>query len=685
MNRQQRRFENKLSRIKKEGKFFPVTSVSSQSVGHEICERAMLHYQRNEINMAIDCYSSVTPSMPQYCTALVNLGFLYNSIKMHREAEIKCKEAISIKKDNIQAHINLCDALVGLCKYEEVVDVGLKILSVSKDSPEVYCLLGIGYAALGKMDKAEEYYRGALLIKPDHIKAINGFGIVMTEIGRLDAALTVFEKALEIDPNFSSALNNKGNILLVKGRLYEAKEAIEKSLINSPNDIKTFLNYGLVLLELGQIDDAELCYRNALKIKKDDTDIMQNMLFMHNYRYNQDLKKSLVDAKNYGNLVSSYATPYTHIPNPTDVNRRLRVGIVSGDLLNHPVGYYIEGILPLIDKSKIEIFVYSNFSREDDLTHRLKQSVSQWNVVVGISDELLAMKIKSDCIDVLMDLSGHTARNRLSMFAWKPSPVQVTWLGYFATTGLPAMDYLLGDPFNLPENEACNITETPWRLPDCYLCFSPPDLEIDVGPLPALRNKFITFCCFNNTNKINDAVISCWSKILKCVPGSKLVLKSANFSDSFMRQKFLEKFAHKHVFSDRLILEGRSERDQYFASYNSVDIALDPFPYPGVTTSIEGLWMGVPLITLKGNCYLAHQGESILSNVGLADFVSENEDVYIENAVMLAYNIDLLVKYRSELRQKISSSPLFDAQKFSNNLVNAWRGMWKIFCEHTPS
>jgi predicted O-linked N-acetylglucosamine transferase (SPINDLY family) len=299
----------------------------------------------------------------------------------------------------------------------------------------------------------------------------------------------------------------------------------------------------------------------------------------------------------------------------------------------------------------------------------------------GKSDEAAARLIHSDSIHVLVDLSGHTAGNRLPIFAWKPAPVQVSWLGYFATTGIAAIDYLIADPWVLPETEEAYFTEKIWRLPETRLCFTSPDVDVEVSLLPALSNGYITFGCFNNLSKMNDDVVALWAKVLGSVPDSRLLLKAKQFVNGLVSKNTIDRFAAHGINSNRLILENPELRDKYLAAYHRVDIALDPFPYPGGTTSVEGLWMGVPVLTLAGERFLSRQGVGILMNVGLPEWIATDADDYVARAVSHAADLQHLSDLRSRLRQLVLASPIFDAPHFARNFEASLRGMWQKWCD----
>jgi protein O-GlcNAc transferase len=282
---------------------------------------------------------------------------------------------------------------------------------------------------------------------------------------------------------------------------------------------------------------------------------------------------------------------------------------------------------------------------------------------------------------VLLDLSGHTAKNRLPMFAWKPAPVQVSWLGYFASTGVAEMDYVIGDAHIAPARDECHFSESICRLPDSYLCFTPPNVAVEPGPLPALGNTQVTFGCFNKLTKMNNAVVALWARVLLAVPHSRLFLKTTQLKDAAICEVTRQEFAAHGIATDRLILEGSSPRAELLAAYQRVDIALDPFPYPGGTTSVEALWMGVPVLTKRGDRFLSHMGESILHNAGLADWIADDDDDYVAKAVAHTADLSRLAALRAGLRQQVLASPLFEAKQFARNFEAAMWGMWQNWQE----
>jgi protein O-GlcNAc transferase len=488
---------------------------------------------------------------------------------------------------------------------------------------------------------------------------------------------------LALEPDSFEIHGNFGNLLKDMRRLDEAVLSYQRVLELQPNDAKAHNNLGAAFIALGRFSDAVDNFRRALAIDPDLDTAQSNLLFAGNFLGDQPVSWSLAEAKQFGARAMRNARAFSEWKNTPNPDRSLRVGFVSGDFREHSVGHFLEGVLAALVSNapgRLELFAYPTFNSNDEVALRLKSHFKGWVSAMGLSDQDLAQRIRDDEIDILIDLSGHTAHNRLPMFAWNPAPVQVTWLGYLATTGVTAIDYVLADAWTLPEYEEANFTEEVWRLPQSYLCFTPPQGKVQVGRLPALHNGFITFGSFNNLAKINDAVVALWSKVLLAVPGSRLYLKSPQLIDEEIQRRTMKRFKLHGIDEGRLTLEGLVPRADYLLPFHRVDIALDPFPYPGITTSVENLWMGVPVLTLAGNSFLSRQGVGLMMNAGLPDWIGADPGDYVARAVAHASDVQGLAELRARLRHKVFNSPIFDAPRFSQHFEAALRSMWHIWC-----
>ena len=632
---------------------------------------------------AVTAFSQAIGLEKDYAEAYGKLGIALHDLDQLDEAAASYTTALKIRPDFFEAHNNLAAVLVKLGKTEDAIKSYRQALELAPDQATVHSNLGVALKKLGQFDDAAASYRRALTINPDFAEAHNNLGTVLHRLGRIDEALICYQNALKLDPENADVHNNIGVLQNQLGQLEAAAKSYRRSLECNPGYIDAHSNLGSVLADLGQLESAAESYRNALEIDPSYTIAHSNMLFTHNYLAEHSSQELLAEAQRFGEVVARKATPYTTWNNPRDPSRCLRVGVVSADLRHHPVGFFAENTLTTLahqSAGRLELFAYSNHPESDAVSERIKASCYCWQVVFGLSDERLAQRIRDDGIDILIDLSGHTGDNRLPMFAWKPAPVQVSWLGYFATTGVAAMDYLIADPWTLPEGEEHSFTETIWRLPETRLCFTPPPVDLDVSPLPALSNNHITFGCFNNLTKMNDGVVALWARILTAVPHSRLFLKARALGELQVQQSVIKRFAEHGIDPQRLTLETYVPRANYLAAYNRVDIALDPFPYTGGTTTVEALWMGVPALTLAGRQFLARQGVGLLMNAGLPEWVATDQDDYLSRAVAHASDVQRLASLRAGLRQQVLASPIFDASRFAQYFEIALRGMWEKWC-----
>jgi len=402
-------------------------------------------------------------------------------------------------------------------------------------------------------------------------------------------------------------------------------------------------------------------------------------LFTINYSQNKDAKQTLEIAKKYGELVASAATKkfttWTCDPNPS----KLRLGFISGDLRNHPVGFFIEGLIEKLDSSRFDLFAFVTSPLHDDLSDRVMPFFNKWISLQGLSDVASANLIHEQGIHILIDLSGHTSHHRLPVLAFKPAPIQVSYLGYFATTGVCEIDYFLSDPFMAPEGEEHNFTEKLLNFSSTWLCLKPPGHSVAIKTAPVVENDYITFGCFGNLTKMNDVVINVWAQIMLMIPDAKLLLKSNQLADPQIIASVMDKFARNGVTPDRLLLEGPSPKSEYFDTYNRIDMVLDTFPYPGGTTTMDALWMGCPVLTLKGHRFLSRLGESILINAGETDWIANDQSEYISKAITFAKENKKYPMNREMRRAKVLGTDLFNTSKFALNFAETMLSIWKVY------
>jgi protein O-GlcNAc transferase len=679
---------------------------------------------KGDLNGALDAFRTALEHQPDYAGAYYNIGNALLGNQQLDEAVTNYRRALDIQPDYAEVHCSLGVALKELGQFDEAVACFRRALQLKSDLSEAHTNLdaivrdifsaGNILMAKGKLDEAVTSYRQVLEIKPDYAEALATLGVALKELGQLDAAVASYRRALEINPDIAEVHLNYGNTLQALGQsvdavacyqraleikpdlaeahcnLGNALQALEqfksaarsyqRALEIKPDFVEAHCNLGLALKDFGQFEKAMDSFHRALEIKPDHADARSGLLFSLNYTAGHSPLYCLDQARQYGKIVAAKVGARFSGWHCTTGTERLRVGLVSGDLRNHPVGFFLEGLLAHIDPSRIELIAYPTHHIEDELTARIRPYFSNWHPLVGKSDEAAARLIHADGGHILIDVSGHTGHNRLPVFAWKPAPIQVTWLGLPTTTGVAEIDYVLGDLHAIPMEFDDHFSESVWRIPDSYLCLTVPDSSVTVAALPARSNGYVTFGSFNNLTKMTDAVVAVWVRILKAVPGSRLLLKTKQLSDPALCLKTQQRFAACGIASDRLILGGiLASRDDHLAAYNSVDIALDTFPYPGVTTSAEALWMGVPVLSMLGDRFISRTAGSIAHNAGLPDWIAADEDEYVAKAVAFASDLEHLAALRAALRQQVLASPLFDAPRFAQNFENALWGMWQRY------
>jgi predicted O-linked N-acetylglucosamine transferase (SPINDLY family) len=482
---------------------------------------------------------------------------------------------------------------------DDAADCYRKAIQLKPDFVEAHNALGRLYKDRNEFDDALVCYRRVAELRPDSSDAQGNLAYVLKQLGRFEEAVACCRRAIVLNPNQASVHSNLGNVLQEAGQLDAALDSYRHALELNPNIPDVHYNLGNVLKDLGRHDNALASFRRALEINPEYFEAQSNMLFTLNYT-DHTAGYCLEVARKYGRMVSKKVSSRFSAWKCEGSPKRLRVGIVSGDLNNHPVGYFLESLLANLDPTVIELFAYPTDLKVDALTTRIRPYFSAWKPISNLNDADAARLIHTDAVHVLLDLSGHTYKNRLPVFAWKPAPIQVSWLGYFATTGVEEMDFLLADEVSVPDSQRGNFTEQIWYLPDTRLCFTPPSIELSVSPLPALKNGFVTFGCFQRLNKIGDEVLSVWREILDALPDANLRLQCKQLGDTAVLQQQLKRLQAHGIDTARVEMCGAESRMNYLERHHDIDMMLDTFPYPGGTTICEELWMGVPTLTLAG-------------------------------------------------------------------------------------
>ena len=605
--------------------------------------------QRRELVAAIESYRAAVHIQPNNALMQFNLGAALWEQGFIEAAAQSYREAICIKPDFVEAHQNLGAALQLLCRFEESIASYRRVLGLKPDYVEAHVNLGLTLWLAGRPEEAIESSARAIALKPGLAPAHNAMALALWEAGRLEEAAEHCRAAIAGDPSFAEAHNTLAT----------------------------------VLKDQGQPEEAVAHYREALALEPSFARAHSNLLFTLNYLSRLDGPAVLAEHMKWAERHAAGAPgPFRTHGNDPKPDRRLRIGYLSPDFYQHSVAFFIEPILAAHDRRVVEVYGYASVTRRDAMTARLRGLSDHWRDIAPLTDTQVAELIRQDGIDILVDLAGHTAGNRLAVFARRPAPVQVTYLGYLNTTGMAAMGYRLTDEWSDPVGVSDALhTETLVRLPGGLLCFSIPPDSPEVGESPALSAGFVTFGCFNNSAKITPEVVALWSEILRSVPSSRLLLKSKQFADAGTQRYYREWFQQNGIESARVDMEGISKWRDYLASYHRIDIALDPFPYAGGTVTCQALWMGVPVITLAGRTGFARTGVSILSSIGLSELIVATRAAYLAKAVEMSCDLERLQGLRAGMRRRMQESTLMDRERCVTSLEEHYRWMWHRWCE----
>ena len=627
---------------------------------------------------AILCYQQAIQQKPDYAEAFNNLGIALKYQNRLEEAIACYQAALKSKPHYAIACNNLADAFRQQGHLAQAKDYYQKALDLKPEFAEAFNNLGNVLLEQGRVDKAISQFQKALQNKPDYAEAYNNLGNAFQEKKDFDGAIHCYQSAIKLNPRYHKAFNNLGNACQRQGNLNQAIVCYQKAIELSPGYCEAFNNTGNALVEFGKIPDAIAAYSKALDLDPAFHVAHSNLLLALQYDINFDPSSHFAMALKWRQQHAADQFRFAFSENFTGGQRRSKIGYISPDFRQHSVAFFILPLLLNHDRRQVEVFCYSTGKSTDFMTAKIRMLCEHWRPVTGLSDLSIAELVRKDGIDILVDLAGHTAENRLLVFAHKPAALQITWLGYPGTTGLPVIDYRLTDDIADPPGEADQYhSERLVRLPQGFLCYGPPDDAPDVAVLPAGQNGYITFGSFNNLPKINSAVIGLWSRLLLQVPDSRLLLKSKQFADEQVRQRYLDLFCGCGVAAGRITLLSRVPSTAgHLAVYHQVDIGLDPFPYNGTTTTCESLWMGVPVITLRGDRHAGRVGASILTRLGLGELVAESPDQYVAIGTRLASDMNALENLRSGLRSRMQSSVLCDGKSFARVLENIFHSLW---------
>jgi predicted O-linked N-acetylglucosamine transferase (SPINDLY family) len=663
---------------------------------------------------AAACFRRALEANPDYIEALTNLGAAQAEQGELAAAVSNHRRAIELRPTFVEAHNNLGAALLRLKELDAAEASLRRALELNPSHSKAHNNLGAALLQQKRLAEAETCCRRALELRPDFAEAHNTLACVLRDADRLDEAIASCRRALELRPDDAESRANFASILVRQERLDEAIAEYRRVLEQKTDFAEVHLNLGVVLSDRGQFVEAADHWRRTLELKPACADAHHNhgVMFLQqglpvealaSFRQALEIDPLLASAHSCSLLAAQYQTDVSLAQlaaahrefgdrhaiarfvmrspeNSREPDRPLRLGFLSPDLSYHPVGYFLAGVLENLARPELNATCYNDRFQADAMADRLQAAADSWRNVRPLSDAQLAEQIRDDRIDILFDLAGHTGSNRLPMFAARPAPLQITWMGYVGTTGLKAIDYLLADRYHVPAAAEPFIVEQVLRMPDGYVCYVPPAYAPCVSPLPALARGHVTFGSFNNPVKITPQVIDVWVDILRRVPSARLVLKYRWLDVPLVMDRIARQFSERGIERSRLDLLGATSHANLLEHYQGIDIALDPFPYSGGATTCEALWMGVPVMTCPGETFASRHSLSHLSNVGLTETIAADLVAYSDLAVAMAHDLTQLAELRGRLRDQMAASPLCDGPRFACGFARVLRSAWRTWC-----
>jgi protein O-GlcNAc transferase len=600
------------------------------------------------------------------------------------EAEKALTEAVKIAPDHPYSLYLRGMAAGEAGRLDESLGLLDQAIALAPNLAEAHGNRAAALTFLGRLDEGAQAFRRALELNPGQVAAWFSLGNVEARRNQNYAAFEAFLQVLQIEPGNGAAWTNMAIALHKVGKLDDALAAYQKALSLEPEEALIHFNIAVTLLALGRTYDAFNASCRAVELDPSYVMAHSNVLLCMAYQGGGSGAEHLAAHKAWDELHAQPLKPASvSYNNSRDPERRLKIGYVSCDFQAHPVGWLLANVLPAHDKAKVEVFCYANDVVEDEVTTQLKACADHWRDITGMDDDEVAARVRWDHIDILVDLTGHTGKNRLLAFAREPAPVQASWIGYPGTTGMSAMDYLIMDAATAPTGAEDWCSEALVRLPHGRFCYAAP---ADAPAVAERPQGPVVFGSFNHLAKLSPDVVRLWARVLAAVPGSRLVLKWRSASEASVQVWLRAAFAAEGIGADRLELRGGSSHADMLGEYGDIDIALDPFPYTGGITSAEALWMGVPVVTLPGDTIPSRQTFAFLTELGLTDLAASSEDDYVRIAAELAGDPARRAELRRTLRPRMAASPLTDGAQFTPGLEDAYRQMWRRWCaDETPA
>lgn len=649
------------------------------------CNLGTVLQSQGKLEQAIESFRRAIDIDPNNTVFHFNLGHALQKQGQLRAAAASYRQAIALNPRHIESLSNLGHTLQALGELDQAIENYRSALGFAPDLAEMHFNLGTALNEQGDSDGAIESYQRAIALFADYAQAHSNLGAAWLSKGDLEAAVASYQRAIAINPDMGEAHYNLGIALQAQNNLDDAIASYFRALELRPNFVEGYCNLGNALRTQGHLDEAVECYQTALAIKPDYANAYSNLLFL--FAYHATLAPADYLARARGWELACISPEDRQIARDKTFNRsalsgrRLKVGYVSGDFRKHAASYFTEQLFAQHDRSRIELYAYSNNRSQDEVTERLRDLVEHWLPISGMSDSEVCERMAADGLDVLVDLSAHSAHNRLGIFARRAAPVQATYL-YFASTGLSEMDYWIGDATLTPQELDEHFSERVWRLPRTWLTYR----TIAAAPTPNWHpdsNGIVWLGCFNNLGKITPQTLRLWAKVLLALPESRLLLKNKDLADIGNRQRILSELGALGIAAERVELQPGSEWTDYMAQHDRLDIALDPVgSHGGGTSTCDALWMGVPVIHLLGDHAGARFTASLLQSIGHGEWIAHSEAEYLEKTVALARDIELRKRLRTTQRETMMRSPLCDSKELARSLEDAYASMfqhWQTF------
>jgi protein O-GlcNAc transferase len=643
--------------------------------------QAVHHHRGGDLARAEQFYAQVQMLCPNHPSATLNHALLLANGGRQRAAVAKLQGLVKAHPQDAAAHLALSRMLAseagptlnGLYHLRRAVELDPTRLAAHVD------LIG-SYGALRRLPEARRAAEAAMALFPDRPEPQTQLGVAAVSAGEPAAARDILEAVVARHPHDAPALYNLARLLDDQGEMAAALALYRRARIADPAFEPAAFNAGDLELRTGDVAAAIACFDASLAQYPADPAALSARLMAAQFEPGVTAQSLKTLHALWQERIGAALRPASAARTDKNAERRLRVGLVSADLHEHPVGYFLIRAVEANDPTEIEYVVYAGSARDDAIARRFRQAVPKWRDIAGWSDAKLADEVRRDRIDILIDLAGHTRDSRLTTFARRPAPIQLSWAGYVGTTGLAAMDGLIADRFHVPAEDAVHYVERIVRMPDGYVSYDPPATAPDVTPLPAGADGPLTFASFHKPTKINRDVVRVWARLLYAEPGSRVLFAYAGYEMAEVQARIAGWFAVEGIGAERLVFEGALPQAELLARYGQTDLALDSFPYSGGLTTLEALWMGVPVVTLPGRSFAGRHSLSHLSVTGLTGTIAADADDYVAVVQRLGADRAGLAALRAGLRARLAASPLCDGPRFARHLHAALRGLWREYC-----